>query len=168
MSSILATDMARHNEMILWLESNGSVISDARKAGEHVNAENAGHLCDSLLHAADLVHPALPWKVHRHLSTLMATEFFIQYEEEQRRGLPSLPFMGKEPGNLQELAPVQVGFLQFVVAPLWKSMNFAAGADTLRFVVENIEGNTSSWKAIEKGEDVGDVQPFQAPKSSRC
>mmetsp|Transcript_46462 Transcript_46462/g.108209 ORF Transcript_46462/g.108209 Transcript_46462/m.108209 type:complete len:1093 (+) Transcript_46462:77-3355(+) len=164
MSSILATDMARHNEMILWLESNHGVISHAESSGdERLSVDTATRVCDSMLHAADLVHPALPWKVHKHLSTLMATEFYIQYEEEQRRGLPSLPFMGKEPGNLVELAPVQVGFLQFVVAPLWKSLNFAVGGERMQFVVQNIDGNSNTWKAVEKGDDVGDDQPHAEP-----
>eukprot|EP00971_Amphidinium_carterae_P318820 6337395-Amphidinium_carterae.1 len=125
MSSILATDMARHNEMILWLESNHGEHSvpdmpeknsEAFASGtnskgccvdlvvlhcfcrvnrhsasktetwsdikndiqalllcdvslgmvsgdERLSVDTATRVCDSMLHAADLVHPALPWKV---------------------------------------------------------------------------------------------------------
>merc|ERR1712194_453878 len=129
--------------------------------------ETALKLETAILHCADLAHPAFTWSVHRKMSGLMANEFYFQYNEEQKLGLPSLPFMGKDPQHFREIAPIQVGFVQFVVVPLWKALRFSAGGDLLDEVVENVDANKSRWQQIADGTDVLDEdedKKFKFPK----
>eukprot|EP00443_Scrippsiella_acuminata_P001248 CAMPEP_0115191626 /NCGR_PEP_ID=MMETSP0270-20121206/12627_1 /TAXON_ID=71861 /ORGANISM="Scrippsiella trochoidea, Strain CCMP3099" /LENGTH=936 /DNA_ID=CAMNT_0002604853 /DNA_START=108 /DNA_END=2915 /DNA_ORIENTATION=+ len=99
-TSILGTDMAKHKETITWLESNNSDLVGLRRSGLRLQNDDALELCTAMLHSADLVHPALPWRIHKQRSLQVAAEFFSQFEEEQRLGLPTLPFMGKDPNHL--------------------------------------------------------------------
>jgi len=116
-----------------------------------------------MLHSADLVHPALHWSVHRHRSIQIALEFFAQFEEETTLGLPTLPFMGKEPTNLNALAPIQTGFIQFVAMPLWSALNTAAGNDLLRPLLDNISENRKKWQQLCDGEPLEEQAPFKVP-----
>jgi len=162
--SILGTDMAKHHDVIAWLESPNTVdLTSMREKKEIMEPEEALKLCKVVLHSADIGHPTSPWKVHLRISKLVATEFYTQYQEETRLGFPTLPFMGKDPAQLRELAPIQVGFVQFVVAPLWSSVNFKAGQDKLGFAVKNLESNKRNWQLLADGQDVPDEQPFLLP-----
>merc|ERR1712060_608941 len=155
---ILYTDMARHSEIISWLNDNrfDAPESDTEEVHELLfDLDTAMKVEASLLHAADLVHPTLTWPIHKRFSILVATEFFEQFQEEDRMGLPALPFMGKDPSNLRNIAPVQVGFLQFVVTPLWISLNSATGEESLKFVLENVETNRKKWQQIADGVEDG-------------
>jgi len=165
-ASILHTDMAKHQESVAWLEAGNADLPGLRAARRRLEGEAGIKLGSALLHCADLVHPALPWATHRRLSCLIAQEFFAQYQEEQRRGLPSLPFMGKDPNLVRELAPIQVGFIQFVAMPLWSGLNFAAGNDCLSEVYGNICANRARWERLAEGEEVPDRQPFQQPRAA--
>eukprot|EP00929_Paragymnodinium_shiwhaense_P118365 TRINITY_DN90295_c0_g1_i1.p1 TRINITY_DN90295_c0_g1~~TRINITY_DN90295_c0_g1_i1.p1 ORF type:complete len:1020 (-),score=154.30 TRINITY_DN90295_c0_g1_i1:118-3177(-) len=163
-SSILGTDMAKHADCIAWLESSAVNIPALRNSTEPPDAETSTKLCSSILHCADVAHPILPWKMHKKFSLDVATEFFQQYTEETRLGLPTLPFMGKDPSDLKGLAPTQVGFLQFVVAPLYSALSFCAGGDLMLFAVQNLQHNKQTWQRLADGEeDVAEEQPFTEP-----
>jgi len=163
-ASILGTDMAKHQESVAYLESSNTDLNGFRNSDATLDSATALKLETAVLHCADLAHPALTWSIHKQMSVLMATEFNQQFNEEQRLGLPSLPFMGKNPQNLRELAPVQGGFFQFVAIPLWKALRFYAGGNFLEEVVDNVEANKGRWQKIADGEDVGDDVVFKHPQ----
>jgi len=165
-TSILGTDMVKHQECITKLESSKIDVPQLKTEGSQLGADDALHLGAAILHSADLVHPTLPWRVHKERSQLIATEFFQQFEEEMQLGLPTLPFMGKDPNSLQQLAPIQVGFIQFVAAPLWSAMNFYGGLDRLVHVKDNIEQNRRCWQQLVEGQAIDEDQPFQNPHNS--
>lgn len=159
--SILGTDMAKHKDHVVWLDNNqiDTLVLDKEKGPDASPA--ALGLYGALLHLADLSHPCKPWRVHKRLSLSIATEFFDQYTQEDRLGLPTLPFMGKDPQRpLQELAPLQTGFLNFVIVPLWTSFDTFTGKK-LSSVIQNMEANKTYWKRVEAGEELSDEQPFQ-------
>lgn len=162
-TSILGTDMAKHQECITWLEASSVNLGGCRSSGTKLKGEEALRMGTAVLHSADLVHPALPWRIHKQRSLLIASEFFSQYKEEARLGLPTLPFMGKDPLYLGPLAPIQVGFIQFVAAPLWSALNFAVGEDHFAFVKRNVECNRKIWQAVADGNEVPDDQPWESP-----
>merc|ERR1712014_218175 len=126
-----------------------------------------GRLDVALLHCADLVHPTCPWSIHGKMSLRLSAEFYSQFQEEERLGLPTLQFMGKNPNDgLAGLAPVQQGFIQFVVVPLWSALNFAAGENSMDEVIQNLETNRKVWQQIGDGNLVPDEQPFKHPLMS--
>jgi GAF domain-containing protein len=164
--AILGTDMAKHQECVSWLQSCNINLAGLREQRVKLDKDQGLRLASSLLHCADLAHPALPWRVHKLMSKNVAIEFYSQFQEEQKLGLPTLPFMGKDPENINELAPIQVGFVQFVVAPVWKALSETAGEDHLKFIVENIESNRRIWKKLGDGEEVDDNQPYNLPHAT--
>merc|ERR1712176_807623 len=114
-----------------------------------MGTEAALRLSSAALHSADLAHPTLVWELHKKLSLLCAEEFYAQYTEEQKLGLPSLPFMGKDPSFLPGLAPAQIGFIRFVTVPLWSAFDRAlAAGESLAHVLETMKDNQSTWTEI--------------------
>lgn len=162
--SILATDMAKHNDSVAWLTARNALVCPlTRQEGETVDTDSSRDLCGALLHCADIGHPCLPWETHKHFSLLACRELFNQFQAETERGLPTLPFMGKDPtGPLKELGPSQAGFVNFVVAPLYVALNhFSSG--TFQYAVDNLQRNKALWERIGAGDEVADAQPFSEP-----
>lgn len=162
-TSILHTDMIKHKDNLAWLETCTADLPSHRENKQPLDPDSGLKLGSALLHCADLVHPAMPWRVHKQMSILIAEEFYAQYQEETRLGLPTLPFMGKDPKVLPDLAPIQVGFLQFVAQPLWSALSFFAREELLNEVVLNVTENKDRWKRLGEGEDIPDEQPFNSP-----
>jgi hypothetical protein len=61
--------------------------------------------------------------------------------------------MGRDPaGDIAELAPLQIGFLTFVVAPLFISLN-AATEGTLARSVDSLARNVACWEKLKEREE---------------
>lgn len=153
-TTILGTDMAKHQKSIAWLQNIQAKIPEAREACECIDDEASLNLMTAILHCVDLSHPALPWVLHRRLSLQCAEEFFQQYTEEQKLGLPSLPFMGKDPKHVPGLASSQVGFIKFVAEPLWFSLDSATKCGNgLTEALQNMSENHEIWQRITDGQE---------------
>merc|ERR1712048_639091 len=139
--SILGTDMAKHNDKVKFLEASSLDVPSIRLSSDFLDNDASLKTCSALLHCADIVHPALPWATHKKISLMITSEFFNQFQEEERQGLPTLAFMGKSPDDLRELAKNQVGFIQFVVAPLFSALSDMEGTGRLVFCKNNIATN---------------------------
>eukprot|EP00928_Gymnodinium_smaydae_P033874 TRINITY_DN2413_c0_g6_i1.p1 TRINITY_DN2413_c0_g6~~TRINITY_DN2413_c0_g6_i1.p1 ORF type:complete len:1036 (-),score=258.10 TRINITY_DN2413_c0_g6_i1:196-3303(-) len=166
-SSILWTDMTKHQDILTWLQSSNLSVAGLRQNEEQLDAESTLKMCQALLHTADLIHPVTPWSMHQRVSLMIAREFYCQHQDELRLGLPTLPFMGKNPEAVRELAPIQTGFVQFVVAPLWSGVNFVAGEEKLKFALDNIDSNKASWQRIADGGEATEGQePYKRPAAA--
>merc|ERR1712217_534747 len=162
--SILHTDMAKHNDSVGWLRSRSIAVSASSQGeGEMADADASRDLCGSLLHCADVGHPCLTWANHKYFSLLACTEFFNQFQSETRQGLPTLPFMNKDPdGPLKDLGPSQSGFVNFVVVPLFGALNnFCNGR--FQYAVNNVQRNKQLWDRVGAGEVINDYQEFCTP-----
>jgi len=152
--TILSTDMAKHHGAVTWLSTCNLLAQGADLQGTDLE------LAAAMLHCADLGHPVLPWKTHRQFSLACCAEFFAQFNEEKQLGLPTLPFMGKDPhGSLREIGPLQTGFLSFVVMPLWQTFNRAVKGH-MQFLVNNLANNHKNWEDISNGIEVDDDCTF--------
>jgi len=156
--AILGTDMAKHQECVTWLSASNVDLTGVRQKGERLDKDASLKMCGAILHSADLAHPTLPWQVHLEMSKNIASEFLKQFQEEENLGLPTLPFMGKNPNDMKGLAPIQVGFVQFVAAPLWKALHHFAGEEHLNFIVQNLESNKKAWQSLGEGGEVPEVE----------
>jgi len=167
-ATILGTDMACHNNTLKKLDEAPHELPGLRASGERLHPDGSLLLSQVLLHAADIIHPALPWGVHKWMSTRIAEEFYTQFQEEDKLGLPSLPFMGKDPHALLGLAPVQVGFIKFVELPMWSGINSYTGEDLFSMVIQNVEKNQQRWQRIADGGGIpdGDEEYRSPPRAS--
>lgn len=173
--TILRTDMALHSDHVVWLRSR--CVNDILAAGRDQTvprgdgcaesaAEASQDLCAALLHCADLGHPCMPWSIHKRFSLLACEELYKQFQEETLRGLPTLPFMGKDPnGPLKEVGHSQAGFVSFVVLPLWQAVS-AFSNGLFQRSLDTIQSNKQKWDLVAKGEEVCEDLPLSRPRTS--
>jgi hypothetical protein len=156
--------MSHHNDLTQKARelANGTARSSARSSGEPEEEEEeglahsprleplpGGALVELLVHSADLSNPLLPtFAVVRDWAVLVCEEFSAQVEAERAEGLPVAPHMAGL-NTLLSIAKLQVGFIDYVVAPLWTALG--SFLPELGSAVECMARNRATWKAIADG-----------------
>jgi high affinity cGMP-specific 3',5'-cyclic phosphodiesterase 9 len=144
---IMATDMANHKSIVDSLappprtpseqegEASGSgCTAPAPVVGDKSAVEGASHvaldkqndgdrlkLIKAIVHAADLSGQALEKDTAYCFGRGVLTEFHLQSQHERMEKLPATPFMQNLHQPLAQ-AKAQLGFLNFVVEPLWSNL----------------------------------------------
>ncbi|EER07336.1 cyclic nucleotide phosphodiesterase, putative [Perkinsus marinus ATCC 50983] len=154
-SVILATDMKAHFDITIKLQELLLDRNDGSKraAGEWVDgalAETRPTLLKGIVHAADISNPLMPYDEYYEWSYRVVSEYYHQAEAERLEGLPFAPFMAHRPDDAVELAKLQVGFINFVVSPLWNTLDGIL--DGLHDRVEVMETNLQRMKEVEDRE----------------
>ncbi|KAF4748758.1 hypothetical protein FOZ62_001560 [Perkinsus olseni] len=116
-AAILATDMKVHFDLTTQMQDLRSTPEVDTSCPD---TKILVHKC--LVHAADISNPVLPTSMYEAWAQRVATEFYRQSEREKSEGLPTAPFMDSSPDDRAEFAVLQLGFMNFVVAPLWNAM----------------------------------------------
>ncbi|XP_071552829.1 uncharacterized protein Pde9 isoform X2 [Panulirus ornatus] len=109
---ILATDMARHNE----------ILSDFREVIPEFDFENRAHinlLSMVLIKVADISNEARPLDIAEPWLECLMQEFFNQSDLEKLEGLPVSPFMDREKVTKPSS---QCSFIGFVLLPLFEAL----------------------------------------------
>lgn len=109
---ILATDMARHNEIITQFKEISPTFDYTNKA--HTNL-----LCMVLIKVADISNEARPLDVAEPWLDRLLQEFFAQSAAEKLEGLPVTPFM--DPDKVSRTGS-QVRFIGLVLLPLFETL----------------------------------------------
>ena len=124
LGTILGTDMSHHFEQIsktqLFLEVNGA---DTAKfcTGEKdtidamADEKERLFIMEICLHCADISNPYKPFAICAKWADLVVEEFARQGDREKAEGLEISPMMDRATINLCNM---QMGFIEFVVAPL--------------------------------------------------
>ncbi|KYB27494.1 High affinity cGMP-specific 3',5'-cyclic phosphodiesterase 9A-like Protein [Tribolium castaneum] len=109
---ILATDMARHNEILTNFREITPNFDYNDKA--HVNL-----LCMVLIKVSDISNEARPMDVAEPWLDRLLQEFFKQSDAEKLEGLPVTPFMDREKITKPSS---QCSFIGFVLLPLFEAL----------------------------------------------
>ncbi|CAH1104969.1 unnamed protein product [Psylliodes chrysocephalus] len=109
---ILATDMARHNEILTNFKEISPVFNYLDKG--HVNL-----LCMVLIKVSDISNEARPMDVAEPWLDKLLQEFFKQSDAEKLEGLPVTPFMDREKITKPSS---QCSFIGFVLLPLFEAL----------------------------------------------
>ncbi|KAJ3654757.1 hypothetical protein Zmor_013925 [Zophobas morio] len=109
---ILATDMARHNEILTNFREITPNFDYTDKA--HVNL-----LCMVLIKVSDISNEARPMDVAEPWLDKLLQEFFKQSDAEKLEGLPVTPFMDREKITKPSS---QCSFIGFVLLPLFEAL----------------------------------------------
>ncbi|TPX65455.1 hypothetical protein SpCBS45565_g05142 [Spizellomyces sp. 'palustris'] len=108
---ILATDMARHGELMAkfkgYAEAGFSYEDPAQRA----------LLIQMIVKCADISNEVRPQHVSEPWVDSLLEEFFAQSDREKAEGLPWAPFMDRQKVTK---ASAQVGFIGFVMIPLFE------------------------------------------------
>uniref|UniRef100_A0A7S1XXC1 Phosphodiesterase n=1 Tax=Phaeomonas parva TaxID=124430 RepID=A0A7S1XXC1_9STRA len=139
--SILATDMAGHFPLVA--KFNGAETSE--EMDKQV-------LAGMMLHAADLSNPARRGESYLRWGKLVHAEFDLQVQNEEGRGLTPASFMKAE--NFQVRARQEVGFIAFVIMPMWQAM--AKKFPDLNFCVDNLNDNKVMWEELSTKQTEGE------------
>ncbi|KAJ3167680.1 hypothetical protein HDU88_002127 [Geranomyces variabilis] len=108
---ILATDMAKHGELMLRFKGYA-------EAG--FNFDDAAHrslLLQMITKCADISNEVRPKQISEPWVDNLLEEFFTQSDREKAEGLPFAPFMDRQKVTK---SGAQVGFIQFVMIPLFE------------------------------------------------
>lgn len=149
-TAIMGTDMAKHYSILTNINTRikdrtnelGTIPKDTEK------------LAQFILHAADLAHPTKDYSVFEMWSLLVCQEFADQNKEETEKGMPITEFM-KDLQNPKVYYTNEIGFLNFVVRPLWECAHNLLKSNVV-MLVENLDKNIETmklkleeWKKVE-------------------
>ena len=104
---------------------------DSSGTGEGINPfklDDRRLVLKALLHCADVSNPVKSLRVALRWAECVTTEFFSQGERERKLGLPLSPFMDQTKPAVEKC---QVGFINFIVAPLFDSWTAFMGEHPL-------------------------------------
>ncbi|KAG7383556.1 Calcium/calmodulin-dependent 3',5'-cyclic nucleotide phosphodiesterase 1B [Phytophthora boehmeriae] len=113
---VLATDMSKHFEDVALFKTN--ILSASLEEGA-LAIKSVGDkklLLKMILHTCDVSNPAKDREIMLRWTDRVVEEFFIQGEMEKQLSLPVSPFMDRDTIVLKKM---QVGFADFIVAPLF-------------------------------------------------
>ncbi|XP_057715874.1 high affinity cGMP-specific 3',5'-cyclic phosphodiesterase 9A-like [Corythoichthys intestinalis] len=109
---ILATDMARHNEILNKFKSILSIFDFRNKDHKEV-------LMKIMVKVSDISNEARPMAVAEPWLDCLLQEFFNQSDKEKLKGLPVAPFMDRDKVSKPSS---QTSFIRFVLLPLFTEL----------------------------------------------
>ncbi|KAJ0399843.1 hypothetical protein ATCC90586_005385 [Pythium insidiosum] len=161
---VLATDLSGHLKHVNKLKSKRFTMQTTRSAlalgaVQQPDATDAARMVPdelilrTVIMMADLGHASKPFAQHLAWSQLVTEEFFRQGDIERQYGLQVSPLCDRFQCNFEKS---QVGFLEFVVLPLYSA---ALSVLPLRMddILERIRENLATWRS--RGERVAKGLP---------
>ncbi|KAJ0009579.1 hypothetical protein NQD34_001281, partial [Periophthalmus magnuspinnatus] len=109
---ILATDMARHNEILNRFRA-------IQPTFDFTNKEHKEVLMKIMVKVSDISNEARPMSVAEPWLDCLLQEFFNQSDTEKLRGLPVTPFMDRDKVSKPSS---QTNFIRFVLLPLFTEL----------------------------------------------
>eukprot|EP01038_Epipyxis_sp_PR26KG_P015310 gene15310-20632_t len=151
---ILGTDMSHHFEQIsktqLFFEVNGedtggfcSGVKDEIECFKE--DKNRSFIMELILHVSDISNPYKPFNICAKWADLVVEEFCTQGDREKKEGLEVSPMCDRDTLNLCNM---QMGFIEFVVAPL--VIAFVNIFPPLHAIGTNMADNYASWGDLRK------------------
>lgn len=150
--SILSTDMTKHLRIIDECK-NRFLKLESQEMGTMDN--DIEILSEILMHGSDLFHPCKPFKIYEIWSILVSQEFTDQYNEELELEIPVTSFF-KDLDKPFVYYSNEIGFLGYIVKPLWDCLQIFLSPDVDKLVEnlgENIEimkKKKEYWMSVEK------------------
>ncbi|KAM4754577.1 3',5'-cyclic-AMP phosphodiesterase 4A [Cyanocitta cristata] len=135
---VLATDMSKHMSLLADLKtmvetkkvtSSGVLLLD--------NYTDRIQVLRNMVHCADLSNPTKPLGLYRQWTERIMEEFFRQGDRERERGMEISPMCDKHSASVEKS---QVGFIDYVVQPLWETWGDLVHPDA-REMLETLEEN---------------------------
>ncbi|XP_042084910.1 high affinity cGMP-specific 3',5'-cyclic phosphodiesterase 9A [Haplochromis burtoni] len=109
---ILATDMARHSEILKTFKQKVDNF-------DYTNKEHVACLKMVLIKCCDISNEVRPMEVAEPWVDCLLEEYFMQSDREKAEGLPVAPFMDREKVTK---STAQIGFIKFVLLPMFETV----------------------------------------------
>ncbi|KAJ1434174.1 hypothetical protein B484DRAFT_446819 [Ochromonadaceae sp. CCMP2298] len=153
---ILGTDMSHHFEQIsktqLFLEVNGEDTKSFSRGEKDVidcfaDDKNRIFIMELVLHCSDISNPFKPYDICAKWADLVVEEFCLQGDKEKNLGMEVSPMCDRDAISLCNM---QMGFIEFVVAPL--IIAFVSILPALHGIGANMQNNFQQWGEKRLGE----------------
>jgi cAMP-specific phosphodiesterase 4 len=116
---VLATDMSKHMSLLADLKT---MVETKKVAGSGVllldNYSDRIQVLQNMVHCADLGNPTKPLEIYKKWNERVLQEFWNQGDEERKRGMEISPMCDR---NNTTVERSQVGFIDYIVHPLWET-----------------------------------------------
>lgn len=135
---VLATDLAMHFQILNKFK--------AKVAAGNLKMEEANDrsiVTEMAMKCGDLANPTRPLAQSVKWSFKIMEEFFNQGEREKSVGLPVSQFMDQSNTNIPKC---QIGFIDFLVAPLYDIWTLFSSTPFTEACAANIASNRDAWK----------------------
>ncbi|KAJ3271706.1 tRNA N6-adenosine threonylcarbamoyltransferase [Terramyces sp. JEL0728] len=137
-SIVLATDLAQHFQFISKFK--GKVTSSSLKLEDDADR----HLVmEMVVKLGDLGNPVKTFERAKRWTNLVMEEFFRQGDREKAQGVPVSKFMDRKDTNISKC---QIGFIDFLVTPLFDSWFLFSKTDYIKQCLANIAENRERWQ----------------------
>ena len=137
--TIIATDMAFHNKKVDEFGQKEKIDMKSQV--------DRDFLMEVLVHTVDIGHSTFGWAEECRWSRLVATEFQAQVDRERAAGTTPTVFM--ECTSVAHLGKGQLGFIDYVVKPLYAAM--ADKIPEMKVPFENAGINRKYWAEVGDG-----------------
>ncbi|XP_077985023.1 high affinity cGMP-specific 3',5'-cyclic phosphodiesterase 9A-like [Glandiceps talaboti] len=110
---ILATDMARHSEIV------DSFKTKVENGFDFKNEDNLNSLKMVLIKCCDISNEVRPMEISEPWVDCLLQEYFMQSDQEKSEGLPVAPYMDRDKVTKPT---AQIGFIKFVLIPMFEAV----------------------------------------------
>ena len=139
---ILATDMAKHFDLISYIRTKYNENSDFG------SRETRADLFKICIKAADVGHAGKCIELHERWCMLIIEEFFIQGDLEKEKGIPISMYCDRSKTNI---AKSQAGFIKNIVLSLFLTMNtILVSTEIENICIIQLRANEIHWDTLNK------------------
>lgn len=154
---ILATDMSKHFDVTNKFKLKVEAGQFGEKGEDGIaSAEDRDILLDLLMHASDLSNPVRPFPVAKKWGYDIMEEFCSQGDVEKKLRMPVSPLCERDELTTDaQKAQSQIGFGDFVVGPMYKTMaGFFTGMEAC---VDGLAANRAYYVEVKEGATMEEV-----------
>eukprot|EP00953_Heterococcus_sp_UTEX-ZZ885_P000672 881-Heterococcus_DN1.PRE.3 len=135
----MATDLKFHFDLLGEFNSHLSDIQN--EIGEESKTRTYLSAMKICIKSADISHPTRAMFLHLQWTRAVIEEFFLQGDEEKRRGLEVSPLCDRDTTGI---ADSQKGFINFLVKPLFRSWVSFLDTPAAQTCMTNLEHSTTA------------------------
>lgn len=136
---IISTDLA------LYFPNQKEASKRLEEGTFDMNDHASRSCCKALMMtAADLCAVSKPWNTQEETVDRLYNEFYMQGDEEKKRGITPIPMMDRE--NSKDQPKQQVGFINFICIPLYQTLSQIL--DGVHHYLVGCEENMEMWKLL--------------------
>ncbi|CUG90589.1 cAMP-specific phosphodiesterase, putative, partial [Bodo saltans] len=137
---VLATDMARHGEML-----NNYIAMVANNEFNIEDETKRRMVMMMILKAGDISNVTKPFPISRKWATAVTEEFYQQGDMEKAAGVDVLPMFDRQANN--ELAKGQLGFIGFVAKRFFDNLSTGPLAG-MQWATDMVTSNRDTWQGV--------------------
>ncbi|XP_029356509.1 cAMP-specific 3',5'-cyclic phosphodiesterase 4C-like isoform X2 [Echeneis naucrates] len=142
---VLATDMSKHMNFLADMKT---MVEMKKVASLGVllldNYSDRIQVLQNMVHCSDLSNPTKPLQLYRRWTDRIMDEFFTQGDSERAGGMDISPMCDRHNASI---AKSQVGFIDYVVHPLWETWADLVHPDAQDFL-DILEDNRKWYQSM--------------------